>query len=171
MGIMCNMPTSTSLVSRVWTAIWKTFSSVFASPKNHLTSTLWSQRDGSYPRRPGNEIQILIDGQAAYGAIAIAFHRAKRFIYSTISYCDLDFLLVPESNETIFDILRSRRKDGVDVRMVMWQPARQTPDTIPDPAPGKIPGINDGPDSIQARWDLAKGYQGWYESPHGHFEP
>ena len=103
--------------------------------------------------------------------MAAAFHSAKKFIYLTISYGDRDFLLVPESGETLSDILRSRRKDGVDVRMVLWQPARQTPDTIPDPSPDKITGVNDGHECIQARWDKAKGYKGLYKSPHGHFEP
>jgi phosphatidylserine/phosphatidylglycerophosphate/cardiolipin synthase-like enzyme len=129
---------------------------------------LWSH-DGSYPPRQGNEVDILIDGQAAYKEISDAFNKAKEFIYLTISYCDDDFLLVPESGETLFDILRSRRKDGVDVRMVVWQPASNTVDTIPDKNP--IPGVNDGPGCIQGRWDKAKGYSGWYRSPHGHFEP
>ena len=134
------------------------------------TPILWAQH-GSYPPRQGNEIRILIDGQAAYGEIAAAFHGAKEFIYLTLSYGSQDFLLVPASSEAMFDILRSRRKDGVDVRMVVWQPTEQTPDTIPDPPPPGIAGVNDGPGSIQARWDRAKGYSGWYRSPHGHFEP
>ena len=81
--------------------------------------TLWAQ-DGTYPPRQGNEIRILIDGQAAYKEISDAFNSAKKFIYLTISFGDQDFLLVPESGETMFDILRSRQKDGVDVRMVVW---------------------------------------------------
>ncbi|MGD0486032.1 MAG: hypothetical protein ABSB94_02460 [Syntrophorhabdales bacterium] len=80
--------------------------------------TLWAQH-GTYPPRQGNEVQILIDGQVAYREVAAAFHCAKEFIYLTLSYGDQDFLLVPESNKTMFDILRSRRKDGVDVRMVV----------------------------------------------------
>ncbi len=115
--------------------------------------------------------RILIDGQTAYGEIAAAFHGAKQFIYLTLSYASQDFLLVPESNETMFDILMSRRKEGVDVRMVVWQPASDTPDTIPDPSPAAIAGVNEGQGSIQARWDKAKGYSGWYRSPDGHFEP
>ena len=71
----------------------------------------------------------------------------------------------------MFDIFRSGQKNGVDIRVVAWQPARPTPDTIPDPAPKMIAGVNDGPGAIQARWDMAKGYKGWYRSPHGHFEP
>lgn len=132
--------------------------------------THWAQH-GTYPARQGNEVRILIDGQAAYGEIAAAFKTAAKFIYLTISYCDEDFLLVPETGETMFDILRARRKDGVDVRMVVWQPAMKTDDTIPDPSPNKIDGVNEGPTSIQARWDKAKGYSGWYRSPQGHFEP
>jgi phosphatidylserine/phosphatidylglycerophosphate/cardiolipin synthase-like enzyme len=148
----------------------ETVSSVFASGNAETTSGPWA-KNGSYPPRPGNEVQIFIDGQAAYREIAAAFQRTNRFIYVTISFGDQDFLPVPETGETMFDILRSRRKDGVDVRMVIWQPGRATPDTIPDPAPKTILGVNDGADSIQARWDVAKGYQGEYSSPRGHFEP
>ena len=82
--------------------------------------TVWAQH-GTYAPRQGNEIRILIDGQAAYGEVPAAFHGAKKFIYLTISHGNQDFLLVPESNETVFDILRSCRKDGVDVRMVVWR--------------------------------------------------
>jgi phosphatidylserine/phosphatidylglycerophosphate/cardiolipin synthase-like enzyme len=135
-----------------------------------VSPALWAQH-GTYPPRQGNEIRILIDGQAAYAEIAVAFGAAKEFIYITFSYGAQDFLLVPETNETMFDILRSRRNDGVDVRMVVWQPATNTADTIPDPSPAGIAGVNEGPGSIQARWDKAKGYSGWYKSPRDHFEP
>ena len=119
----------------------------------------------------GQRSSDIIDGQAAYREIAAAFHRATKFIFLTVSFGDKDFLLVPETGETLFDILRARRKEGVDVRMVVWQPARTTADTIPDPSANKVPGVNEGPGSIQARWDVAKGYQGMYHSPRGHFEP
>jgi phosphatidylserine/phosphatidylglycerophosphate/cardiolipin synthase-like enzyme len=133
------------------------------------TSTPWAQ-NGSYPSRPGNNIQILIDGQPAYKEIANAFKKAKKFIYLTISFGDLDFLLVPESEETLLTILTSRSNDGVDVRMVVWQPALHTPDTIPDPGPAKS-GINAGPGSIQARWDKAPGFNGTYTSVLDLFDP
>ncbi len=159
------------MVSSLSTPIRRTLSSIFGCRHNTPPAALWSQQDGSYPPRPGNAVQILIDGQAAYGEIAAAFHTARQFIYITLSYGAQDFLLAPETGETFFDILRSRRKAGVDVRMVVWQPAFPTPDTVPDPAPATIPGVNAGPGSIQARWDKTKGYTGWYRSPHGHFEP
>jgi phosphatidylserine/phosphatidylglycerophosphate/cardiolipin synthase-like enzyme len=148
----------------------ETVSSVFASGNAETTSGPWA-KTGSYPPRHGNEVQILIDGQAAYREIAAAFRGAKKFIYATISFGNEDFLPVPEDGETMFDLFRSRQKDGVDVRLVIWQPGRTTPDTIPDPAPKTILGVNDGAGSIQARWDVAKGYQGEYSSPRGHFEP
>lgn len=151
-------------------SMWQTISSIFASRHENIASSPWSQH-GTYPPRSGNEIQIFIDGQTAYREIAVAFDSAKKFIYLTVSFGDQDFLLVPESGETMFDIFRRRRKDGVDVRIVVWDPARPTPDTIPDPAPATISGVNDGSGAIQARWDRAKGYKGWYRSPHGHFEP
>ncbi len=94
--------------------------------------TPWAQ-NGTYPPRQGNDIQILIDEQTAYGEITMAFKKAKKFIYLTISYGETDFLLVPESEETLFGILMSRSNEGVDVRMVVWQPADPTThDTIPD---------------------------------------
>jgi phosphatidylserine/phosphatidylglycerophosphate/cardiolipin synthase-like enzyme len=77
-------------------------------------TTLWAQQ-GSYPPQKGNEIQILIDGQAAYGEIAAAFKKAKKFIYLTISFGGMDFLLIPESKEIFFDILRSRPNEKVEV--------------------------------------------------------
>jgi len=127
--------------------------------------------NGSYKPRHGNEVDILIDGQAAYKEISDAFHSAKKFIYLTISYGDPSFVLVWDNLEIFFDILRTQRKAGVDVRMVVWQPALKTDDTIPDPAPIKIPGVNEGPGCIQARWDETKGYHGLYRSPLGLFEP
>ena len=145
-------------------------SSLFTSDLRESDSGLWA-KVGTYPPRHGNDLQILIDGQAAYGEIEAAFHHASKFIYMTISFGDWDFLLVPENGETMLDILRLRRKDNVDVRLVVWQPESPTPDTIPDPAPTIIPGINDGPGSIQARWDKARGYRGEYCSPRNHFEP
>ncbi|MDR3632145.1 MAG: phosphatidylserine/phosphatidylglycerophosphate/cardiolipin synthase family protein [Desulfocapsaceae bacterium] len=137
---------------------------------NNAPSPLWAAQ-GAYPSRQGNGLEIFIDGQAAYREIATSFYCARTFIYSTISFGAQDFLLVPETGEGLFDIFRNQQRQGVDVRIVVWEPALHTPDTIPDPSPATIPGVNQGPGSIQARWDTAKGYHGWYQSPHGHFEP
>jgi len=141
------------------------------------TSPPWAQDPSShysYPPRKGNEIQILIDGEAAYREISAAFKNAKKFIYMTISYGDTDFLMVPqnqEPQEPLLSILSSRADNQVDVRMVVWQPALHTPDTIPDPAPNKIAGVNEGPGSIQARWDQAPGFNGRYKSVLNLFDP
>ncbi|MGD0280101.1 MAG: hypothetical protein ABSC11_12425 [Smithella sp.] len=83
-----------------------------------MASPTFRTQQGTYPPRQGNSIQIFIDGQVACGGIAAAFQNAKKFIYLTISFGSQEFLLVPEIKETMFDILRSRRKDRVDVRMV-----------------------------------------------------
>jgi phosphatidylserine/phosphatidylglycerophosphate/cardiolipin synthase-like enzyme len=132
---------------------------------------LWAHH-GTYPLRQGNEVDILIDGKKAYSEIAAAFYNAKEFIYLTISFGEQDFLLVPETGEKMFDILKSRQKEGIDVRMVVWQPALHTPDTIPDPTPANIPGVNEGTiSSIQARWDKAPGFKGRYTSVLSLFDP
>lgn len=131
---------------------------------------IWAKK-GSYPPRPGNDVQMLVDGQVAYSEIAAAMKRAKKFVYSTFSYGDVDFLLAPETGETMFDILRARRADGADVKLVIWEPAQKTDGTIPDPAPGKIDGVNEGAEAIQARWDKAPGYGGWYRGVHDGWRP
>ena len=71
----------------------------------------------------------------------------------------------------MLSILTSRSNDKVDVRMVVWQPALHTPDTIPDPAPDKLRGSMKGPGSIQARWDQAPGFNGRYNSVLDLFDP
>ncbi len=129
----------------------------------------WARTEVSYPPRPGNSLRILIDGQAAYGDIAAAFKQARQFIYLTICYGEPDFLPVPATMETFFDILRSRRQQGVDVRMVIWQPSFTLPGTLP--MGEAIAGVNEGANSIQARWDRSMGYMGWYFSPRGNLRP
>jgi phosphatidylserine/phosphatidylglycerophosphate/cardiolipin synthase-like enzyme len=166
-----NPPASGNIFSRLWNSISGAVSSFFKSSQQQSNQSPWASNECTYPPRDGNDVQIYIDGQAAYADISAAFHHAKEFIYVTISFGDQDFLLVPENGETMFDILRLRAKDGLTVQTVIWQPAENTPDTIPDPSPAKIPGVNDGPNSVQARWDNAKGYTGWYRSPRGEFEP
>jgi cardiolipin synthase A/B len=128
----------------------------------------WARRNVSYPPRPGNRVKILIDGQAAYGEIAAAFRQARQFIYMTICYGDPNFLPVPASLETFFGVLRSCQRQGIDVRMVIWQPQFDLPNTMPAGTP--IPGVNEGEGSIQARWDKSVGYMGWYMSPRGNLE-
>ncbi len=115
---------------------------------------IWADH-GSYPPRPGNDVQMLVDGRDAYSEIAASMKRARKFVYATFSYADVDFLPVPEKGETMFDLLRSRRADGADVKLVIWKPETKTGDTIPDAA---IAGVNEGPRSVQARWDRAPGY-------------
>ena len=47
--------------------------------------SLWAY-NGSYKPRLGNDIEILVDGQAAYKEISDAFHSAGKFIYLTICH-------------------------------------------------------------------------------------
>jgi phosphatidylserine/phosphatidylglycerophosphate/cardiolipin synthase-like enzyme len=138
-------------------------------PTSQFDQGPWARTAVAYPPRPGNSLRILIDGQAAYEEIAAAFNRAQQFIYLAICYGHPDFLPVPATMETFFDILRSRRQQGVDVRLVIWQPSFTLPGTLP--MGEAIAGVNEGADSIQARWDRAMGYTGWYFSPRGNLRP
>ena len=165
-----NHGSSGNLLARLWDRVTGLFSGLFPQPQTPAPDAPWANT-GSYPHRAGNEVQIYIDGQSAYREISAAFHRAQKFIYVTFSFVEQDFLLVPENGETMFDLLRKRAQAGLTVQTVIWQPDSVTADTIPDPAPSMIPGVNAGLNNIQARWDVAKGYADWYRSPQGLFEP
>jgi len=108
---------------------------------------------GSYPARPGNELAVFIDGQDSFAAIYDAIANTKSYLYATFAYVDFDFRLRPDLPMPLLDILRSRAVAGVDVRILIWDPVTHIPGTIRDPGATVIPGINQGPGSVQARWD------------------
>src|SRR5579871_1430397 len=88
---------------------------------------------GSYPSRPGNQLEIFIDGQDSFAAIYDAIANAKSYLYATFAYVDFDFRLRPELPVPLLDLLRSRTAAGVDVRILIWDPVTNIPSTIRDP--------------------------------------
>ncbi|HEX7653603.1 MAG TPA: phosphatidylserine/phosphatidylglycerophosphate/cardiolipin synthase family protein [Verrucomicrobiae bacterium] len=127
----------------------------------------------SYPVRAGNRVAILIDGAAAYAAIAQSFRAAKQFLYTTISFGAPDFRLERGSKDTFFSLLRDQAQAGVDVKAVIWKSGPTSTDTIPDPSaiPSVYPVNQPGGKCIQARWDEAPGYSDWYRTPVANKEP
>ncbi|MDE2291414.1 MAG: hypothetical protein KGL53_04965, partial [Elusimicrobia bacterium] len=118
-------------------------------------------RDGSYPVRQGNQVDLYVDGQESWKAIIDNINQATKYVYATFAYVDLRFHPIPGDKRTILDFLDAAAKRGVDVKVVIWDPALKTPDTLPDPKAAAIPGINAGKGTMEARWDVAHGKGPW----------
>jgi phosphatidylserine/phosphatidylglycerophosphate/cardiolipin synthase-like enzyme len=114
--------------------------------------TTWAHT-GRYPSRPGNTLEVFIDGEDSFAAIYSALAAAKTYLYVTFAYVDFDFRMVPSLPIPLLDLLKARAEAGVDVRILIWDPVTKIPGTIRDPRDTVIPGINQGPGSVQARWD------------------
>jgi phosphatidylserine/phosphatidylglycerophosphate/cardiolipin synthase-like enzyme len=118
---------------------------------------IWA-KTSSYPERPGNSLDLYVDGQESFAAICKAIQEAKQYVYATFAYIDFGFKPEPDkSDTTLFQLLSAAAKAGVDVRTLIWSPASKTDGTIPDPGLTELPGTNAGPGTVQARWDVARG--------------
>jgi len=73
----------------------------------------------SYPARAGNEVRVLVDGHEALGAIAESLRHARRSIWITVSFVDLDIVL-PGTDRPLLDGLDDAAARGIDVRLLFW---------------------------------------------------
>jgi cardiolipin synthase len=74
----------------------------------------------SYPKRRGNFIQPLVDGIAAFAAIADAAERAKRSVWLTVAFLDPHFEL-PGGRGSLLPWLQRLAERGLDVRVIFWR--------------------------------------------------
>ena len=73
----------------------------------------------AYPVRHGNLVVPLIDGEPAFRRICDAVDAAKRCVWVTVAFLDLDAEM-PDGRGTFFDVLDHAARRGVDVRVVFW---------------------------------------------------
>ncbi len=73
----------------------------------------------SYPAREGNSVRVLIDGREALGAILESLRRARRSIWITVSFVELDIVL-PGGDRSLLAELDAAAARGVDVRLLFW---------------------------------------------------
>jgi len=73
------------------------------------------------PVRPGNRLEVLIDGVEALPAIEDAIRNAKSHVHIANWHASADFRLTrgPDA-PTLRDLLASTAQRGVDVRLLMW---------------------------------------------------
>ena len=74
---------------------------------------------GAYPAREGNDVRILIDGHDAFGRIYELAAHARRSLWITVSFVQLD-LRLPGRDETFVELVERLAASGVDVRLLFW---------------------------------------------------
>jgi len=75
---------------------------------------------GAPPPRPGNAIEILIDGAEALPAIARELESARSHIHMTAWYLSPGVALVRDSQPTVLRHLLAELAEHVDVRVLVW---------------------------------------------------
>ncbi len=72
------------------------------------------------PPRPGNAIEILVDGAEALPAIADALREARSHVHVTGWYFSPDFALVREGAPLVLRNLLAELAEQIDVRVLVW---------------------------------------------------
>jgi phosphatidylserine/phosphatidylglycerophosphate/cardiolipin synthase-like enzyme len=73
----------------------------------------------SYPPREGNQVRVLIDGDEAFRRISDAVANARRSVWITVSFTQIDVVL-PGCGEPFLDLVSRVALAGVDVRLLFW---------------------------------------------------
>lgn len=76
---------------------------------------------GSYPARPGNLVQPLVDGVPAFRCIGDAIEAARHSVWLTVTFFAFDFRF-PDGRGSLFDVLDQAVARGLDVRVLFWRP-------------------------------------------------
>lgn len=76
---------------------------------------------GSYPMRPGNLVQPLVDGVPTFQRIGEAIEGARHSIWLTVTFFASDFCF-PDGRGSLFDVLDRGVERGLDVRVLFWRP-------------------------------------------------
>jgi phosphatidylserine/phosphatidylglycerophosphate/cardiolipin synthase-like enzyme len=75
---------------------------------------------GEPPPRPGNALDVLIDGQQALGAIADALSRARSHVHLAGWHVTPDFALTRDGRDTTLKELLAELAQRIPVRVLVW---------------------------------------------------
>lgn len=79
---------------------------------------------GDFPVREGNDVRVLIDGDAAFAAMAEAIDSAERTVHITGWTADPSFVMERGARRrTLGDVLREASQRGVETRVLLWRGA------------------------------------------------
>ncbi len=96
-----------------------------------MVTTIPPAASGAYPRRDGNRVRPLVDGEPAFRRICEAVEGARRRVWVTVAFLDED-VEMPDGRGTFFDVLDAAAARGLDVRVLFWREpdlARTMPDS------------------------------------------
>lgn len=79
---------------------------------------LWAQ--GDPPPRQGNAVQVLVDGESAFGAMAEAIGSARSHVHITGWHVTPEFALVRGSEPTVLRELLAKVAERIPVRVLVW---------------------------------------------------
>ena len=74
---------------------------------------------GAYPRRAGNRVAPLVDGEPAFRRIVQAVEGARVRVWVTLAFVDRTASL-PDGRGSVFDVLDAAAARGLDVRALVW---------------------------------------------------
>jgi phosphatidylserine/phosphatidylglycerophosphate/cardiolipin synthase-like enzyme len=114
---------------------------------------------GSYPIRGGNAVRPLVDGGPAFARICEAVESARRSVWVTVAFHEMDFAM-PDGHGSFFDVLDRAQARGLDVRALFWRhpeyariaPGAHFAGTEPD-----LEFLRRRGSRFLARWDRAHG--------------
>jgi phosphatidylserine/phosphatidylglycerophosphate/cardiolipin synthase-like enzyme len=75
---------------------------------------------GEPPPRPGNTLEVLVDGAQAFPRIATELARAQSHVYLTGWYFSPDFELTRKGEPKVFRNLLAELAPRVDIRVLLW---------------------------------------------------
>jgi cardiolipin synthase A/B len=112
--------------------------------------------DSSYPPRAGNFVRPLIDGERTFRRICQAIEAASHSVWVTVAFLTPDFAM-PDGHGSLFDVLDRAVARGLDVRVIFWRPAADSPwrsSAFPgSPEQREMLGVRKA--RFLARWDSA----------------
>lgn len=80
---------------------------------------------GSYPTRPGNQLELLLDGEAAFERVCEAIETATVRLWAAITFMWPAFEF-PHGRGAPLDFLNRAAERGVDIRLLFWRPDDET---------------------------------------------
>jgi phosphatidylserine/phosphatidylglycerophosphate/cardiolipin synthase-like enzyme len=85
-----------------------------------LAASGGSWASGDPPPRPGNALQVLIDGEEALGAMALAMQSARSYVHITGWHVTPDFALTRGKSPVILEDLLAELAARIPVRLLIW---------------------------------------------------